>query len=269
MYALVAGVRPQSTLPGRVGRLPGDLSTHAFGKVNVRFTNGASSQVHFFVSQLEYSRWAEVSTVERRMVEPLLRGLVEHFSRLGGVPLVAAFEPGNVAGIATDLEGPWDPAFAQAILDLGVGLEWLPRRLQCGREGPVERLLAWVKRSFFRTRRFACHQDLQARLIEWRDHANARASRRTNGVAPQARMVEERARLRALTFRAEDFALRIPVVVGPGPAVAYEGGLYPMPQETLGRPAVLHLHAKRVRIAAGSVVVEHPRRLTMRSEFSE
>ncbi len=244
----------------RVGDRPGDLSTHAFGKVNLRFKNGTASEVHFFVSQLEYSRWSEVSTVENRLVEPLLRGLVEHFSRMGGVPLVAAFERRNIAELVTDLGGPWDPAFAQAILDLGVGVEWLPGEPKSGRNETAERLVTWVKRSFFRAHRFSSRRDVQARLEEWRDTANARATRRTNGVAPETRIFDERVRLRPLAFRAEDFALRIPVVVGPGPAVAYEGGLYPMPPETLGKSGVLHLHAERVRISTGGVVVEHARR---------
>jgi hypothetical protein len=261
MCALVACVRADPTSTRRLGHLPGDRSTHALGKIHLRFANGTASQVHFLVSQLEYSRWSEVSTLENWLVEPLLRGLVGHFSRMGGVPLVAALDRPSIAGLVCDLGGPWDPAFAQAILDLGVGIEWLPGGRKNAKNRPIARLIASVKRSFFRAHRFMDRHDLQARLMAWGNNANTRSSRRTNGVAPAIRMLEERIRLRPLPFRAEDFALRIPVVVGPGPAVFHEGVLYPMPPESLGRTAILHLHPERAVIATDNLVVEHARRV--------
>ena len=240
---------------------PGDRSSHALGKIRLRFANGTASQVHFLVSRLEYSRWSEVSTLESWSVESLLRGLVGHFSRMGGVPLVAAFDRRSIAGLVGDLGGPWDPAFAQAILDLGVGVEWLPAGPENAKNGPLAQLIASVERSFFRAHRFIDRRDLQARLGMWANNANTRPSRRTNGIAPAVRMLEERIRLRPLTFRADDFAIRIPVVVGPGPAVLHEGVLYPMPPESLGRAAILHLHPERALIATDNLVVEHARRI--------
>jgi hypothetical protein len=259
MCALVACVRANPTSTRGIGHLPGDRSAHALGKINLRFANGTASQVHFLVSQLEYSGWSEVSTLESWLLESLLRGLVGHFSRMGGVPLVAAFDRRSIAALVCHLGGPWDPAFAQAILDLGVGVEWLPGGPTNAKNGPLGQLIASVKRSFFRAHRFVDRRDLQARLTVWANHTNTRSSRRTKGVAPAIRMLEERIRLRPLTFRAEDFAIRIPVVVGPGPAVEHEGILYPMPPESLGRAAILHLHPERAFIATDNLVVEHAR----------
>lgn len=83
-------------------------------------------------------------------------------------------------------------------------------------------------------------------------------------------MAEERVRLRALGLRVDDFAPRIPVVVGPGPEVVFEGFSYSMPAETLGQRAMLYLHSGRVRIVGDGFDVEHERlRRPRESEFSE
>ena len=70
-YALVARLRPEVTKSiGAIGQLPGDESQHGFGEVEVRFATGRQQRVHFFVSQLSYSRWSEASLVADRHMEP-------------------------------------------------------------------------------------------------------------------------------------------------------------------------------------------------------
>ena len=247
---------------GRFGEMPGDLSQHGFGEVDVRFAHGRHERVHFFVSQLLYSRWYEVSVVPDRGIESLLRGLVDHFARIGGVPLVTAFELRNAAAIASSVDGlenPWNPAFAQAMLDLGVGLEWHDRAREDRAGGEVESLVRSVKRSFFRSRRFADADDLRSNLELWNHDINTRVLLRGTKVAPAARISEERGRLRPLAVRPDHFALRIPVIVGPGAEVIYQGVSYPMPREAIGRRGTLHLYARRVVIAVAGFVVEQDR----------
>jgi hypothetical protein len=83
-------------------------------------------------------------------------------------------------------------------------------------------------------------------------------------------MTEERVRLRPLALRPEEFAPRIPVFVGPGAEVIYEGVSYPMPAGTLGKRAMLYLHSSRVRIVGSDFDVEHERLARPpSSEFSE
>jgi transposase len=273
-YALVARLRPEVTHAiGSVGELPGDESKHGFGDVEVRFGERGLQRIHFFVSQLSYSRWSEVTLVPDRGMESLLRSLVEHFALIGGVPLVGVFDRHNAAAIVAnvdDASGPWHPAFAQTILDLGIGVDLRGRGRNERSGGPVERLVRWVKTSFFGARRFATASELEARLREWRHQVNTRATARGTGAIPQARMAEERVRLRPLAVRVDDFAPRIPVLVGPGPEVVYEGVAYPMPAETVGKRAMLYLHSGRVRIVGAGFDIEHERQRPPRgSEFSE
>jgi transposase len=272
-YALVAKLRPELTKAAApVGDLPGDLSQHGFGDVDVHFGSAGPQRVHFFVSQLAYSRWCAVSLTPDRQVESLLRALVEHFARIGGVPLVAVLDRHNAGAIVTSVEGvgrSWNPAFSQAILDLGIGIDVRGRGRHERSGASVERLVRWVKNSFFAVREFAHPRDLEARLQDWNDEANTRAASRETGVIPEARMVEERVRLRPLVVRPEEFALRLPVTVGPTPEVVYDGIAYRMPAEAVGKPAVLYLHSRRVRIVGDGFDIQHPRVRRRASEFSE
>jgi transposase len=272
-YALVARVRPEVTraVP-RVGEVAGDTSHHGFGEVDVRFASGGPQRVYFFVSQLTYSRWSEATLVRDRGIESLLRALVQHFARIGGVPLVAVFDRHNASAIVSNLEGgggPWNAAFGQAMMDLGVGVDLRGRGPHERSGGSVEKLVRWVKTSLF-GRKFADAGDLEARLAEWHLDVNTRTAARGTGIVPRERMTEERVRLRPLALRAEEFAPRIPVFVGPGAEVIYEGVSYPMPAETLGKRAMLYLHSSRVRIVGNDFDVEHERLAPPpSSEFSE
>ena len=245
-YALVARLRPEVTHAiGSVGELPGDESKHGFGDVEVRFAESGLQRIHFFVSQLSYSRWSEVTAGPRPrdgIAAPVARpALCAHRRGAARRSLRSPQRRGD-RGQRRRRDGPWHPAFAQTILDLGIGVDLRGRGRDERSGGPVERLVRWVKTSFFAARRFATAGELEARLREWRHHVNTRATARGTGAVPQARMAEERVRLRPLALRVDDFAPRIPVLVGPGPEVVYEGVAYPMPAESVGKRAMLYLH---------------------------
>ena len=271
-YAMVARLRPEVTRAvGAIGDLPGDQSQHGFGDVDLQLANGGLQRVHFFVTQLTYSRWLEATVVPDREIETLVRALVLHFSRIGGVPLTAVFDRHNAAAIVTNAEGggPWNAAFAQAVLDLGIGVDLRGRGRDERSGGSVERLVRRVKSAFFGSHKFVDARDLRARLAEWRLAVNTREKARGSGVFPQERMAEERVRLRPFGARLDEFALRIPVIVGPGPAVVHDGFSYPMPIETAGKRAMLFLYPGRVRITGDGFDIEHNRRRRPESELSE
>src|SRR5215472_9436429 len=263
MYALIASVRPAPIKPiVRFEGVAGEFSQHDFGEVDVRFLSGSKKRIHFFASRLKYSRWVEVSLVDNEQVEPLLRSLVDHFTAFGGVPLLAVFDRPKTIVVKANADGSvreWNTTFAQAMLELGVGVElcW-PR--SGNQKGSVERLVGWVKNSFFKPRRFLDEADLREQLAAWHLEVNTKTVSRATGVTPAARMTEERARLRALKLKPADFALRVPVVVGPTAEVVYDAVAYSMPPASIHVPATLHLYRDRVRIVAGRHVAEHRRR---------
>jgi transposase len=265
-YTLVASERPAKQRPVvRFEGLPGEFSQHDFGEVDVRFMNGTRRHVHFFASRLKYSRWAQVTLVQDQTVESLVRPLVEHFDAMGGVPLVAVFDrPTTVVLRSTHREDgqgqthEYNPTFAAVMLELGVGIElcW-PR--SGNQKGSVERIVGWVKNSFFKQRRFLDEADLRRQLAEWHDEINTRVISRATGVTHAARIVEERVRMRPLQVQPNELALRIPIVVGPTGMVLHDTHLYSMSPDAIGIAGTLYLHKDKVRIVAGRFCSHHER----------
>lgn len=261
LYGLIAALRPSKQKPiVRFEGLAGEFSQHDFGHVDVRYVDDSRERIHFFASRLKYSRWVAVTIVSNEQTETLVRTLAEHFTSFGGVPLLAVFDqPKTVAlGWKDGAVTEWNPIFAQAVLELGVGVElcWPARGNQ---KGSVENLVGWVKGSFFKPRRFIDREDLAQQLAEWHVEVNTQTPSRATKVTPLARMEEERARLRPMKVEAAELAIRIPVSVGPTGFVLHETNEYSMPPEAIGQAGTLFLYADRVRIVAGKHEVTHER----------
>lgn len=262
LYELIHSIRPKRVrLVTRFEGLPGEFSQHDFGQVDVRFLDGSKKRIHFFASRLKYSRWAEVSLVEDETVERLVRAMVDHFARIGGIPLLAVFDRPKTIALHWNKDGvvtEWNPTFASVALDLGLGIElcW-PRSPE--QKGSVENLVGWVKGSFFKQRRFLDQEDLLRQLEEWHVEINTQRPSRATGVVPEQRLAEERPRLRPLKVSPAELALRIPVSVGPTGTVLYDTQTYSMAPDSMGIPGTLYLYRDKVKIVAGRFEATHDR----------
>jgi len=271
LYALVASLRSKPAKPlVRFEGLPGEFSQHDFGQVEVQFGNGSRQRIHFFASRLKYSRFVRVSLVRDEAVESLVRTLAEHLASWGGRPLLCVFDRPKTIALAWRKNGEvteWNPIFAYATLEMGVGVElcW-PNRAQ--QKGSVENLVGFVKSSFFKVRRFHDAEDLRQQLAEWHGEVNEERPCRATGIIPAVRLAEEAPRLRALKVQPEQLALRLPVYVGPTGTVVHDGHAYSMPPEAISMPATLYLYGQRVRIVAGRYTVEHPRKFSAQENSS-
>lgn len=91
--APVAGARPLRATPVvRFDGLPGEVSQHDSGLVEVTFVEGRKKRVLFFASRLRFSRFAKVTLVEDERVETIVRCLARDFVTFGGLPLMAIFD---------------------------------------------------------------------------------------------------------------------------------------------------------------------------------
>jgi hypothetical protein len=136
--------------------LPGEFSQHDFGHVDVGFTNGRTQRVHFFASRLKYSRYSVVTLVDDERVETIVRCLARDFVTFGGLPLMAVFDrPRTIvqkSGRGREVE-LFNASFAQAIIDIGVGVEMCAPRSgnqkgsetvnQCPGPGPSDRSVSF------------------------------------------------------------------------------------------------------------------------------
>jgi transposase len=265
-FELVKTIRPKEAgYTMRFEGLPGEFTQHDFGHVEVTFLDGTEKKITFFASRLKWSRWAEVTIVPDEKVETLVRTIAAHFASMGGIPLLAVFDRPKTVAISWDHSGKvteWNHVFASALFELGVSVDvdielcW-PYHPQ--EKGSIERVVQWVKNSFFRQRRFHDEDDLREQLAEWlREINECRPSDATHEI-PAIRFAEEQRRLRPLKVSPENLALRYPVYVGPTAMVRFEGRLYSMPPEAACVAGTMYVYRDSVRIVVNSYTACHPR----------
>jgi transposase len=262
LYSLVASVRPRRSRPlSDHDKVPGEIARHGFGQVDVRFRDGRGHTLTFFVSRLEYSHWSMASIVPDQSLETCVRTLIAHYRVMGGVPLLAAFDRARPIGVGADRDGrvsEWDPAFAYAALQIGLGIEVRARR--GADRGPGTNLGNWLKLAFFKAVSFIDEADAARQLADWLREQNNQPQTEASGKTPALLLTEERQRLRPLRVEPRDFALRFPVLVGPRAVVVHDGQSYAMPPDSVGLVGALHLYPDRIAIVAGRYEATHQRR---------
>ncbi len=248
-YRVLAAVR--ATIPTEVlvrfEGVAGEFAQFDFGEVSVRLTDGTQRVVHFAAYRLKYSRWMHVVLVPNERVEALVRALLDGFLHAGpGVPLRVVFDcPKTVVVRYEDGRPVWNQTLAQAAIDYGFTIELCtPRQPQ--QKGSVENLVGFVKRSFFRARRFEdLATDLPRQLVEWLVEVNTVRLCRATKEVPAQRLAAEQARLKPLAVEPNEYGLRFAVTVGPTAMVTHQGIRYAMPAAACGLPATLTLSESR------------------------
>jgi transposase len=264
VYRVLAGVRATipTALQVRFEGVAGAFAQFDFGEVSVRLTEGLRRTVHFAAYRLKYSRWVHVVLVPNERVEALIRSLLDSFAASGGVPLRVVFDnPTTVVVRHEDGRPVWNAVLAPVAIDYGFTIELCtPRQPQ--QKGAVENLVGFVKRAFFRARRFTdLASDLPQQLAEWLVEVNTTRPNRATKEIPAARLVAEQARMKPLAVVPREYGLRLPVTVGPTAMVTYHGIRYAMPAAACGIPATLWLYPDRVKIVTAGSRHEavHPR----------
>ncbi len=240
----------------------GEFAQFDFGEVDVRLDEGRKRRIHFAAYRLKYSRWVWVVPVPDERIESLIRALLLCFEASGGVPLRVVFDRPKTVVVGQDGKRPiWNATLAQAAIDYGFTIEvCAPRSPE--QKGAVESLVGFVKRRFFRARRFRdLEDDLQRQLVEWLVDVNEERPSRATKEIPKLRLTAEQQRMKPLAVAPAEYGLRFPVQVGPTALVDFKGVRYAMPAGACGLPATLWLFPDRVRIAAGNGRFEatHPR----------
>lgn len=243
--------------------VPGEFAQFDFGQVDVRLPEGRKKRLHFAAYRLKYSRWIGVVIVEDERIESLVRALLECFDASGGVPLRVVFDRPRTVVVGKDEHGRpvWNSTLGQVAIDYGFAIELCaPRSPE--QKGSVENLVGFVKRSFFRARRFAdATDDVARQLLEWLVVVNEERPSRATGEAPRVRLTREQERMKPLPIPPGEYGLRFPVHVGPTALVDFQGIRYAMPAGACAIPATLHLYPDRVRVltTGGRFEATHPR----------
>lgn len=268
VYRVLASVRrtiPEA-LQVRFEGVAGEFAQFDFGQVSVRLMDGSPGgsrrTVHFAAYRLKYSRWVHVVPVPNEQVEALIRSLPDSFAKSGGVPLRVVFDNPKTVVLRREQGRPvWNAVLAPVAIDYGFTIELCtPRTPQ--QKGAVENLVGFVKRSFFRARRFAdLASDLPEQLAEWLAQVNTARPNRATKEIPVARLGAEQKRMKPLAVEPAEYGLRFAVTVGPTAMVTHHGVRYAMPAAACGLPATLWLYPARVKIVTAGSKHEavHPR----------
>lgn len=178
------------------------------------------------------------------------------------MPLRVVFDnPKTVVLRREDGRPVWNATLAQVAIDYGFTVELCtPRQPQ--QKGTVENLVGFVKRSFFRARRFQdLTTDLPQQLVQWLIEVNTVRPCRATKEIPAVRLAVEQGRLRPLGVPPNEYGLRFAVTVGPTAMVTHQTIRYAMPAAACGLPATLALYPDRVKITTAGARHEavHPR----------
>jgi transposase len=251
----VRAVRPRraeaylrlQTLPGEQGQ----VDWGHFGRIIV---GHARRPLVCFVFVLSWSRAMYARFALDQSLESFLRGHVEAFEALGGVPRTLLYD--NLKSVVLERIGD-HVRYHPRLLELAGHYHFAPKPCAPYRgneKGKVERTIQYLRHAFFEARRFSDVDDLNRQLAEWiADTAHRRPvpgdpERRT----VEAALAEERPRLLPLPQHPFSCTLVRPVASGKTPYVRFDANDYSIPHEAVRRPLTLLADEHTVRIVDGT-----------------
>jgi len=224
-----------------------------FGKLPV---GRALRPLWAFVLVLSYSRRIVLRFFPGTAMPFFVRGHVEAFTEIGGVPRVLLYD--NLKSAVLERHGD-AIRFHPTLLELAGHYRFEPRPVAVARgneKGRVERAIRFIRDAFFAARPFTDLADLNRQAAEW-----------TATAALDRPWVEDRARTVRQAFDDERAVLlphpdtpfpaheRVEVEVGKTPYARFDLNDYSVPHDKTRRTLVVLADLDQVRIADGTQVV--------------
>jgi hypothetical protein len=244
-----------STLPGEQAQVDWGV----FGKLRV---GNAERTLSCFVMVLSWSRAVYARFMLDQKLESFMRGHVEAFEAIGGVPRTILYD--NLKSVVLERSGD-AIRFHPRLLELAGHYHFAPKPCAPYRgneKGKVERTIRYMRDSFFAARNFSSLDDLNKQLRRWLDEfAFARAAHAGNSNRTvRAAWEEEQPRLLALPKHRFETDLVEAVSSGKTPYVRFDGNDYSIPHDLIRTPLTLVASESSVRILHGSrEVARHER----------
>lgn len=243
-----------STLQGEQGQ----ADWASFGQVRI---GNATRRLSCFVITLSYSRALYLEFFLDQTLESLLRAHVNAFQDWQGLPRSILYD--NMKQVVLERFGD-SIRFHPRLLDLCGHYHFaaLPCRPRCGNEkGRVERVIRYIRDSFFAARRFTTLEDFNRQALEWRDRiAHARPWPQVDSRTVGDVFTEEKARL--LPLPAHPFETDLVLAVRSNKTIYIRHDLndYSIPHTLVGKPLTLVASQSTVRILDGAREVARHRR---------
>src|SRR5436309_2914422 len=215
-----------------------------------------------FVLVLSWSRAVYARFALDQTLESFLRGHVEAFTALGGVPRTLLYD--NLKSVVLERYGE-HIRFHPRLLELAGHYHFAPQPCAVARgneKGRVERMIGFLRHAFFAVRSFASVADLNTQLARWIAevaHARPVPTRRDQRVAEA--LAEEQPRLLPLPEHPFSCDLVRAVSSGKTPYIRFDGNDYSIPHTLVRRPLTLIASEHQVRLLDGAIeIARHARR---------
>jgi transposase len=255
----VRTVRPAARAEAylRLETLPGEQGQVDWGNFGALPIGQARRVLSCFVLVLSWSRAVYARFALDQTLESFLRGHVEAFAALGGVPRTLLYD--NLKSVVLDRAGD-HIRFHPRVLELAGHYHFAPQPCAPYRgneKGKVERMIQYLRHSFFAARRFSSLDDLNGQLAAWIAEV---AHRRPLPGGARDRLVHEALadeQPRLLPLPAHAFACELvrPAVSGKTPYVRFDGNDYSIPHPLVRRPLTLVISETLVRVLDGATEV--------------
>lgn len=260
---IIATLRPRKPAEAflRLTTLPGEEAQVDWASFGTRVVGSATRRVSAFVLVLSWSRMPYVRFFYDQRMGAFLEGHVRAFEALGGQPRVVLYD--NLKSVV--LERVDDAIrFHPTFLELAAHYRFEPRPVAVARgneKGRVERMIRYLRTSFWPAREWADLDDLNAQVATWcRDIAGARKHPEEPALCVFDAWGCEREKLLAPpddAFPAEDV---VAVRIGKQPYGRFDGNDYSVPHTHARRTVELRATSERVRLLDGAeVIADHPR----------
>jgi transposase len=259
----VRTVRPAARAEAylRLDTLPGEQAQVDWGNFGQVRVGSTTRLLSCFVLVLSWSRGCYARFALDQTLESFLRGHVEAFAALQGVPRTILYD--NLKSVVLERVGD-HIRFHPRVLELAGHYHYAPQPCAVARaneKGRVERFLGFLRHSFFAARPFRSVDDLNGQLAHWVAeiaHARLVPGRRDQSVAHA--LTEEQPRLLPLPEHSFPCQLLRAVSAGKTPYIRFDGNDYSIPHPLIHRPLTLVASEHAVRLLDGSTeVARHPR----------
>jgi len=253
--------RPPAEAFQRLSTLPGEqaqVDWAHFGRVEI---GHAVRKLYAFVMVLSWSRYVVVRYFLSSEMPFFLRGHVDAFTRFGGVPRVILYD--NLKSAVLERQGD-AVRFNPQLLELAAHYRFEPRPVAVARgneKGRVERMIRYLRSSFFEARNWSDIEDLNRQVDDWAQSVAAfRPWPQDRSRTVENALAEERPKLLPLPDDAFPVDERVDVEIGKTPYARFDLNDYSVPHTHTQRTLVALANLHTVRIVDGDhVITEHPR----------
>jgi transposase len=255
----------------RLRTLPGEQGQVDWGCFGHLVIGKAKRALSCFVMVLGWSRAVFACFTLDQTLESFVRCHVRAFEALGGVPRALLYD--NLKTAVLERQGDLI-RFHPRLLELAGHYHFATKPCAPYRgneKGKVERMIRYLRDSFFAARSFCSVDDLNAQLAAWIEtvaHARRVPADPDNRLVVEA-LAEERPRLLPLPQHPFESDLVRPVASGKTPYVRFDLNDYSIPHTLVRKPLTLLASDQEVRLVDGDHVVARHRRSYDRLQLIE